>query len=382
MSDRISDLASEGRADSSGTFSLDVLAAQRKLARLSQAQPGLMLGKLVQAAVAGAAHSLAFTIGSNEIRACLDFTSAVTNLGRVQKHLAMAVALAQVVQPSELSWQSGGQKYSLVDPAHSPDDLAIRGPSVFSFRARPTSFWDGLKELLGQRHNSAQFVYERCLRCPVPVSIDARPVNNPTWSIQGDLQCDLVELAPPEAEPRQIILASTQQLNGYGTTWLNDQRFTADPLRPHQPVVMLDVPAQPEIVTAATLSDGLLLAKSFEMVREYDDGSYREVERVLSRTVWLNHAPYLSQSQLRARTWARMLRRSLPSTLFPVLDGLQLDKVSLPNCPPGCTVIRAVSDLAVDLDQLHLIQDDAFRSMEQELAQLLERSLARWKKYE
>ncbi len=114
MTDPTSQLAAEGQHDSSGKFSLDLLAAHRKLSKLSQAQPGLMLGKLVQAAVAGQARALDFTIGSSQITARLHFDREAANQELVQKHVALAVA-------SHLSWQGGGQECCLLTSA--PDQL-------------------------------------------------------------------------------------------------------------------------------------------------------------------------------------------------------------------------------------------------------------------
>lgn len=382
--DPIGELVEQGRHDSSGQFSLDLLGARRKLGKISQAQPGLMLGKLVQAAVAGNSRFIRFTVGAHQISASLDFPAQVEGDVTVQKHLSLAFALAQTLNPTQLSWKQGGVVHNLREPGRLSQPLPLTGEASFLFRLRPAGFWDSLRGLLGLRHDSQRLLYERCLRCPIPVLLDNRQLNNPAWAGQGVQQCDVVELALPEATPSQIILASTKGLDGYGIVWLNERRFQAHPLSRDCDCVMLEVPEDPEVHVSPRGSVGFLLAKKFEYFTESDgDGGYRQAERVLERTEWLNCNRYFSQDlpqrSFRARTWVRMTRNPTPSTLQPVVDGLTLEKVELSNCPPGCLVIRAVSQLGVDLDQLNLIRDEAFKAMESELAVLLERCLTRWK---
>jgi len=65
-----------------------------------------------------------------------------------------------------------------------------------------------------------------------------------------------------------------------------------------------------------------------------------------------------------------------PSELWPVQDGLLLNKLLRPRCPGGFRVIMAVSGLNLDLDQLNLVQDELFHELEAELAPELERLTA------
>ena len=82
---------------------MDLLAAQRKLAKVSQLEPGLMLGKILQAAVVARATQVRFAVSARDIVAKINFPETARTDQEVQEHLATAFALAQGLRPRELT---------------------------------------------------------------------------------------------------------------------------------------------------------------------------------------------------------------------------------------------------------------------------------------
>ena len=125
--DPIQQLVAEGQKDSSGRLSLDLRAIRRTLARVSKLEPGLMLGKLVQAAVVAQARRVRFTLTEREVQARIDFRDPVVQPDLVRQNLAAAFVLAQGLEPLKLSWDCVGEKRR---EGHGEGPLVLKNTGV------------------------------------------------------------------------------------------------------------------------------------------------------------------------------------------------------------------------------------------------------------
>jgi len=316
------------------------------LADVAVTRPGLMLSGLVQAAVAGNAEEIRFLIGASEIRAKIHYPSTSWPNARVQSHIARSIAVAQLLRASEISWECGGEKRCFTEIKETEPVVPNRGLCIFRFASRPASFWEGLRELLGIRHRAHKELYERCLFCPVPVFVDGVRVNNPA-PIRRGAGCEVITLAPPGAPPGLVILTPTQARLGFGLISIAGRTFKSEPDLYGQTLI-LEETGEPQFETH-TLPEalGVTVAKLFQPY--VDDGGYvHEITR--ERTDWLNAAPFLARWDkhfecFRARRWLRLTDEKRPSAWRPIVDGVQLDDVVIPNSPAGCLVIENVSEL-------------------------------------
>lgn len=192
LEDFLSNLRADGAGQGQGQFSIDLLAAEGRLAGL-QNQPGLFLVKLVQAAVAAGAHGI-------DIRLDRQWVSVEVSSGE------------DLFQVEELQGALHGPFISHPRPAvthlawafllaHPWEDLKIKsGPN--SFRAEQGWIEEpgsgpGLS-LLFQRHGNEMawlaslknatalsrehlLLMERCCYAPIAIKVDGRLVNNPEY---------------------------------------------------------------------------------------------------------------------------------------------------------------------------------------------------------
>ena len=202
---------------------MDLLAAQRKLSKLAELEPGLMLGKLVQAAVVAQASQVRFAVGAGDLVAKINFPETARADQEVQEHMATVFALAQGLRPRELTWLCGGITRNFVGPATGDGPLATEGLAVFRF-GRPASLWQELRALVVARRDAAALLRQRAYLCPIPVFVDAVRINDPTRAgISSGLE--VIQLLRRGGLPRGWLGAPSPHALGARTVCLAGQTF-------------------------------------------------------------------------------------------------------------------------------------------------------------
>jgi len=396
--DPIQQLAAEGRKESSGSFTMDLLAAHRKLTKVSQLEPGLMLGKIIQAAVVARAVQVRFAVSASDIQAKINFPETARTDQQVQEHMATAFALAQGLKPRELSWVCGGQtrRFTGRDTGNGP--LRTEGLAVFRFEGRYPSLWEEIRSWIVARRDAACLLRERAFLCPIPVFLDACRVNGPQQA--GILPgCEVVQLSLRGAIPRERItapcpfLAEAQHVNLNGVSHEGRNSFgrTVDPRHPPK-FYIFEGADRPEVerrpgqgvalrsAPPASVGSGVILSNTCAVNVDY----YSVSEQV----EWNNPHAYLSSEtslasyspNFCARRWISISdNQNSPSELWPIQDGLLLNKLPLTRCIPGCRVIVPVQEINLDLDQLNMQQDEIFQALQDELALELARLHSYWR---
>lgn len=400
--DPISQLVSEGRKDSSGSFTMDLLAAHRKLTKVSQLEPGLMLGKIVQAAVVARAAQVRFTVSTSEIQAKINFPEAARTDQEVQEYMATAFALAQGLKPRELSWTCAGEtrRFTGRDTGHGP--LKTEGLAVFRFDCPYPSLWEEIRSWIVARRDASCLLRERAYLCPIPVFLDACRVNRPE-GVGIRAGCEVVQLTLRGGLPRERVIAvspyaaEAQRVHIDGQTYIGQKSFgrAIDPRHPpkfyilegadrpkveHRHLYGGERKSDPIRQTAADLG-GVVLCNV--------DISSADVFAVSEQVEWHNPHPYLSPEtsltsyspSFCARRWISIFdNQNSPSELWPLQDGLLLNKLQLSACVPGCRVVVPLSGVNLDLDQLSMQQDEVFHALQVELVPELARLRALWDK--
>lgn len=370
MQDPVGRLVSEGVEHSTGVFTMDSEASRRKLAQLARLEPELMLGKLVQAAVAGKASQVRFRVRRQSLEADIHFPPGPAS-AKTRGYLKLALAWASYQEPRQLSWSCG----SCQEPEAS-------GSCHFVFESR---VWEQLRALVTGRRNYHIFLSERTYLCPVPVYLDSVLVNRIPASLFNN--ASEVLRALPSATG---FLAPSLSLFEASSVHIGDQqaaRHASDHRGIGQrPVVVEGVPDarleskslhsefQPEPWLPYEAEDVLLCASC----ENFGTSGWK----VLEQWEWRNAQAYLSEIGsprfTKVDRWVSfryLSYRQDPCELWPVLDGVLLEMVLLPEGPPGCRVIQAVDGLRVDLDQRRLVQDERFQQFCRHLLEEVERML-------
>lgn len=370
---------------------MDVIAAQRKLTTVARLEPGLLLGKLIQAAVAAQASQIRITVEREGVQAKINFPERARTDQRVQQYLATAVALGQALAPRELFWEARGQRRPFANRESSDGWLTTEGLCVFCFVGPKLSFWEGLKLSLTGRHSMHTLVHGRAYLCPIPVYLDGARMNEPRPPRQVkdsldafhlasvDVPCGQRMSAPPVCDlaPRcarildqDYVGRTSFQVNFDKNSVLIEGCVAPEVALRHVPAGMY--PASRGHLRPA--AGGMVLCNLCKARSELSP-------RVEHQWEWLNAGPYLNQattpqgqvSHLHARRWIRLGGDDTSSELWPLQDGLLLNPLELRRCPKGAQVIMPVGDLALDLDQLNLVQDEVFQEFELHLAEEITR---------
>ena len=381
--DAISQLVAEGRRESSGSFSMDVIAAQRKLSNVARLEPGLLLGKLIQAAVAAGATQIRFTVEREAVQAKINFPERARTDQRVQQYLATAVALGQALSPRELFWEAHGERRHFAHKQSTDGWLTTEGYCVFRFLGQAVGFWEGLKSSIFGRQSMHELVHRRAYLCPIPVYLDGARMNAPAEPAAAREGLEAILLAsldvpssqrmaiPPlcDLQPWRVKIGERQYpgMNSFG----GDRKRT---------FACLEGAFQPEVRHRenphglSPVSKGHLRPDGGGMVLCNSTIYGGLVPEINYQWEWTNCVPYLRtwttpQGQVPhicARRWIRM-GTDLPSQLWPVQDGLLLNPIELARLPLGVQVIMPVGDLNLDLDQLNLVKDELFHEFEGQL---------------
>lgn len=381
---------------------MDLLAAQRKLAKVSQLEPGLMLGKILQAAVVARATQVRFAVSAYDIQAKINFPETARTDQEVQEYMATAFALAQGLRPRKLSWQCGGLTRHFTGRVSGEGALKTEGLAIFRFEGRYPSLFEEIRSWVVARRDAACLLHERAYLCPIPVFLDAVRVNAPEAAkiLPG---CEVVQLALRGGLPRHRVIAPCPRQCRSQVVWLNEQVVrggkafgeTPDPrFRPK--AYILEGADAPQLTernfTAYEYVDSRpTLAASHGpatlVLSNTTNGRTESLNHVSSQWEWNNADAYLSLDTTResylqtlcARRWISLFpNESQQSELWPVQDGLLLNKVPLSRCVGGCRVIVPVREMNLDLDQLNMLQDEVFQALQDELATELPRLRGLW----
>ncbi|MBS2035666.1 hypothetical protein JST97_11815 [bacterium] len=398
--DPIQQLVSEGRKESSGSFTMDLLAAHRKLTKVAQLEPGLMLGKIIQAAVVARAVQVRFAVSASDIQAKINFPETARTDQEVQEHMATAFALAQGLKPRELSWACGGEtrRFTGRDTGHGP--LRTEGLAVFRFEGRYPSLWEEVRSWIVARRDAACLLRERAFLCPIPVFLDACRVNSPELAgIRPG--CEVVQLTLRGGLARDRVIgpspfaAQAQRVHIAGETYQGRNSF-ARPVDPRHPpkLFIFEGAAKPEVQWRTLRGEEQYATAPSRAARDLGGvvlcnviHSSGEIALASDQVEWHNPHPYLSPDtslasyspSFCARRWISIFdNQNSPSELWPIQDGLLLNKLPLPRCVPGCRVILPANEINLDLDQLSMQQDEVFHALQEELVPELARLRALW----
>ena len=308
--------------------------ARRKLAAFQFAQPGSYLLKFVQAAVAASAPSLSVTVGRDEL--VLSFPTQESELGNPSKvanalfnlptercplrHLALGLNAASMHTPHEVLWQTAAgtvavsqQDVRLSNESQDEPRLVLSKPRPVLSWFRGTMFLDELAQLS-----------QACLYAPLELRVDGRVFERPAWSRWKEPVVDhlglpypflLMELVRPA--PRGLLASypqgSYERQSDSLQLWNGRREESSAPADAGVP----------------------LLVQGWDGARG-----------TLTASMVIGIGPSL-------RGGGRVL---------PVLDGVSLAPLQdLDLGHPGVQVLLDAADLAVDLSEFALVQDETLR---------------------
>jgi len=334
-----------------GTFTQDFRAAARKKTELARREPSLMLGRLLQVAVAWNARSVHFIIDSNdlEVRIKHGGTSPVPVM---QDYLKSAFMLAAALEPSDTRWTL------------AEDEARYR------YYEKRLGFWEGLRRDLLKRTRHHTWLFEHCRFSPIPVFLDGCRLNDPSPR-EGSLQ--VMEVVPASDLARHRIIAPSPRALGSTRTFLDDKCYSARNL-PHannwnraSQVLWLEGPKKVKVEQHGPQGPG---SDYVTLVNE--SGFWGSGSESGSQWDWMEAGNYRSPATTPTTSATHMVVRywlshspgaNYPATLHPVRDGLLLESVTLDDFPPGSRLVMATPDLALDLEERRVIQDEAFQSL-------------------
>lgn len=184
---------SEGRYFDTSSFTIDSVRALQKLSLHQLPESGLWLVKIVQAAVASGAESVAITFGRRLVRVTFrpahhwqadelleTVLSGSLPQDRALMHLVTGIRASSAHLSESVSWSCGGARVVL-----SPDACQVNeqeDSSMFSLEAtRPSrsrslsqTLAAPLTQLIKQTVEESDALKARCWVCPIPISVDGR----------------------------------------------------------------------------------------------------------------------------------------------------------------------------------------------------------------
>lgn len=362
--DPIQELIGEAKADSSGRFTVDLLRAQQKMAEVAKLEPGLLIGKVLQAAVVGGASQVRLQIHPKEVVARISFPDLSPAEKTAQDELEHAVALTLALDPVEASWESAG---SAIDLRQGPKDLPVQGLCIFRYRPKVAGFWEELKSILRHRTSFHAFVHQRFAFCPVPIYLDAARIAGPQplkYAGWRGPRIDVIHPCPRTnpAEDRWILPIGAYDF--FGQVHLGGKIYGTG----KSPIVRIQNVEPPRIEPS-----GIFLPTAAPGTLLLDPPAGQKGENY-KLAVWLDAGQYLSpetrpgpdQFHFLARRWLTRNAELPGAEFWPIRRGMLLNKITLPWAPIGTRIVATVSHLKVDLDQLNLVQDEGFDAMVEE----------------
>lgn len=375
-------LLNEGTKVGSGGFTVDLEAAARKLAKVAALEPGLMLGRLVQAATVAGATQIRFSVGEDTVEAKIFFEGQCANPALTQQYLRQAMALALSQKPRELSWECGARhldvlKGDLVLSAQEEvehEAIPARGLSVFRYRERDKGFWESIFGGLRARGSYHSFLSKRCQVSPLPVYLDAcrlNLINEP----KSEFDLTSIELQSASAPLCQRIAVPNSSLFCAGTVHLGGEIYRGD--RPFFGVGLFDMRNEnktlvlrgvararvvhtrgPNLAAAMRLTNRSELRNNGNVAIRVavEEWSWEDCETFLSPLTTQVATPL----HLCAKIWTSQGKGRYPAELFPVVDGLMLNPVVIRDLTPGTRIIAVCSGMETDLEGMNVLQNDQF----------------------
>ncbi|MBI3928507.1 MAG: hypothetical protein HY319_23395 [Armatimonadetes bacterium] len=358
MDDRLRDFLEQarerGRIDSSGSFSLDLTGAYRKLARFQLPDPDGYLLKLLQAGVASGCREAWITLGANRLECRFPMARRTPDPDTLLEHLRASDAGGDEVldslrlgilnslyrEPCNLVytvWQGKEGQALLLDPQQ---ERAVRTPRPgttvselgWSFEMMPgragMDFWEKLRLNLGLRTGAHRLLSEQGRLCPVPLFLDHFSVRQPGVPFQRGYVRSLTEV--------------------YEHVILNLRQFTGNP--PHSP-------------ENGHLADNRAGAFSPSLNRI---ASLRDPEEIglirsplLSRWLTPEGDPVAPQPVVRASV-AVTSRLEAPGRLHFVRSGVLLQPKEADLGCGGAVALLPSENLDLDLTTLGVVENEAY----------------------
>lgn len=368
--------------ESSGAFTVDLRAAAHRYEQQARREPSLMLARLVQATVAagGTQVRLELNNGIIEAQLCLPENGSSET---AQAHLRAAILLARSLQPRRLTWHCQGQSVDLLAedaflPAQGQQGFPLQGLARWHFEPRPRRLWSVLTG--GRRPDHMAFLHARCCFAPIPICVNGSPpLGNAFGGVRPhllNLEFAWLHLVQRSAPRRLALVAPEPEFFAPGTVQLGsvevqgsapfgsrttDRRLVLSGVEEpevrcvdlFEKVVLYspDLRSRPALaLTNSTVpaGDSLLVRRLWEWTNGHayqcDEVSGGKPPRYLLASIWVNR-------------WED--ERHL-SELYPVLDGVVLNKVERSDFPRGYRVYFAGPDLNVDFSGLNVVQDSTF----------------------
>lgn len=370
------------------SFRVTLKEAQDKLGRISQFPEGLMLGKLVQAAVAADASQLRVTIGAREMVARIHFSDPASSHTDVQSYLAMAVALAHKTEPSHLSWNGGAQQVDFVAGPPPETRLEATGVATFRFVRTGWNLWRELSCLLGARGEAHSFLAKQACLSPLPIFLDAARVNTPKITAWGPHHA--VYLAAPGCQPHLQMLAPCPPEVSPSRVKMGAQEIVCEmtPFSRELPTFFLEGAADARLehtrvepgqysIPERTHPLAMSLCGAGDLVSQGD----RSVFVLREQWEWLNPSAHFNRATTRkgelpslaALQWFNFDPNSTRvSEFWPIQHGLLLEPVLLEQAPPGCRVIAVANHLRLRADQVTVKDTDALADLKAQLGKQIQ----------
>lgn len=330
-----------------GTFTQDFRSAARKKTDLARQEPTLMLGRLLQVAVAWNARAVRFIIEENDLEVRIQH-SGTPPLPIMEEYLKDAFMLAAALEPADTRWTNG------------------EGEARYRYYERRLGFWESLRRGLTRRTRHHSWLFERCRFAPIPVYLDGCRLNDP-GPIQGTLQ--VMEVVPASQLPRQRLVAPSPRGLCSALTHLAGQKYAGTlSFGGGSNTLWLEGPKKVKVEKHDAIGPG---PDYVTLVNECEDRG-EQGWKTVRQWDWMEATNYRSPAttpttsplHMVARYWLSYdPRATYPAVLHPVRDGLLLEPLTLDSLPKGTTLVLSTPDLGLDLEGRRVIQDEAFQAL-------------------
>ena len=415
----LSSLRADGAVQGQGQFSIDLLVAEKRLAGLEN-QPGLFLVKLVQAAVAAGAQGMDIRLDQQRVQVEISSAETLFLVHEIQgalhgpfishprpavTHLAWAFLLAHPWE--DLKIKSGANVFQASQGWTEEPGSGAGLSLLFKRHGNETAWLAGLKNatVLSQEH---LLLMERCCYAPIAVKVDERLVNNPEYF---RAQLPPTEIRHPNAmalvlRPHYVHepLVDRKYLASHGPRFLgplpttrdchylsvDDQTLAVVPQDDpgfHSNALHLSQWLTDSSCSGLTLIEesGLSLNPEARLREDRYPLFYgSKLFKTLTVSAKMEEMrPYLSRVRLSSNDEEPVMcthytdfplpmvsRRVIlplgiegPARLIPILHGVALDPLELPDQIPGLVALVSDDQLAADLSHLKAVDNEVVEQM-------------------
>lgn len=423
MDELLGGLRQEGQLDSQGTFTLSLQEATRKLAERQFELPGLYLLKLIQAAVAFRARSIEIKITASTVSFNADLPESPPQVERVLRgpfqefphpglmHLAWAWAALAAVHPPRAALQTGGHRLELCEGTVTVTEQVGARLQV-RLEKGAVRWW---QRLLPGRTAEHALVGRAAGYCPVPLKLDGRAVDGSEprlghWT-RGKLKILTTALWQPVtrdflvgqrmvlrpgggvsgrppllAEPGSVFYQTSEILTGFA--------FNTQPCAYSW---KLPETVEPICVRGPFRREYQRLEGAYLLGFHsgYEENEFDPERLAFLALPWASVDPYLSPGSRRvsrflpsmgftvgpeqrvpvgwAQLWLPADQPDEAGWLYPCQHGVLLDPVRRDLGYAGAVVVVTADDLATDLSQLRVVEDQRLEKLVEEVrAEVLE----------